>query len=1483
MPVSSSLLDEFLGGSGSFLTDQSSVAEEFTAQPRPAARGQAVAGRTFDFSYDVDPGQRAVVAVRHPSGALTFHAPTEVRRPRGSAGQVHFSVTLPAGSRDRQTRGFVGTAIKAVIIKVAEAAVDKVASLALPALARAFETAAWRKRGLHEGWLTVTREALAAGRLEAGRPRSLERSLVFIHGTFSNTASAFKRLADTDFFERVRPMYGDRIFAFDHFSVSRTPEENARALLQALPDGPITFDAVTHSRGGLVLRTLVEQRAAFGSLAGRFRLGRAVFVASPNEGTPLATPRRWDETVGWLANLLELFPDNPFTTGAEFVANGLLWLARRASGDLPGLHAMDGDGPLIAALQSPAGAPADAYSALVSNYQPDERVLARLLDTGVDQFFGSANDLVMPSEGGWRIDRAAARSIPGSRIGCFGPGGNLARDSVTHVGFFSLPETTTFLVTALAGQAHRLPAIDPLRNLPDRRLLRAKALPAAATPPRLHAGPRVVTSAPAIDRHKPTPITMTVMNGDLTFERRPLLIGHYHSTKLSGAEWVIDQRIGGAMQRSLDLGTYPMATGTSGIFINRRASLWRVPRPQAVVVVGLGQEGELQAARLSFSVRQAVLAWVQRVVEAGQDSRSCELAATLIGSGGTGISAGQAAQLVAQGVYEANKILAAEGEGGDPAWPLVAHVSLIELYLDRATEAWHAVKLLADTTPERYTLVDTVVVGTGGLPRPLEFGYRGADYDFITAETREERNGESSIAYALDTKRARTEVRAQTTQGRLVRDLVAAASADQYLDETIGQTLFKLLVPIDLEPYFSGGNPLQIELDAGTAGIPWELLDDTSVDQGQGARPWAIRTRLLRKIRTPTYRHSPTDADADAHALVIGEPLCPPEYPSLPGARLEAERVFTCLAGDHALTARRVSRLFSPPNDPHPGPDARTVMNTFLERPWRIIHIAGHGELPTDDGKPGGVVLSDGSLLGPSEIAALRTVPELVFVNCCHLAAFDNERVLQPDGGAGPKTADRVRLAAGVAEKLIEIGVRCVVAAGWAVDDEAAAVFATTFYAALLDKRRFIDAVADAREKTYALAGNTWAAYQCYGDPDWRLFRDGERPQATQRALEDEFRFVVSSHEARLAVDTLLVQTTYQDRDQALQRERLGHLEKRCEACGWADERGMAERFAQAFGAAGGIDEAIRWYERALGRSDGDVSPHTIEQHSNLVARRAWVRVAQVHGDSADAHLARATTVEQGRRDIAQAIQTLSSLIDEHRTAERLSLRGSAMKRLAMVEAVAGDAEAERKAVEAMRRDYLAACELEAAAGACYAALNVVAAELVLADRDGAGVDGALLVDTRKRLEAKNADDPDFWSLVGELEASLYDAVHRRDVASVQAALVGSFRDLHKRSRRATEWSSVLDTALFVLQRYGARTTPAEQAAARAVVGELEALAGRTSHAGAAHEDGRPARRRPTHRPNPSPSRVLASGRGVSQPTRPSSATPSKGRRTRRS
>ena len=54
----------------------------------------------------------------------------------------------------------------------------------------------------------------------------------------------------------------------------------------------------------------------------------------------------------------------------------------------------------------------------------------------------------------------------------------------------------------------------------------------------------------------------------------------------------------------------------------------------------------------------------------------------------------------------------------------------------------------------------------------------------------------------------------------------------------------------------------------------------------------------------------------------------------------------------------RVTSLISGPNAGDPEPNATTVINAALEKSWRIIHVAGHGEPPTQLGNASTLVAS---------------------------------------------------------------------------------------------------------------------------------------------------------------------------------------------------------------------------------------------------------------------------------------------------------------------------------------------------------------------------------------------------------------------------------------------------------------------------------------------------------------------------------------------
>ncbi|APW38026.1 hypothetical protein RD110_13165 [Rhodoferax koreense] len=908
------------------------------------------------------------------------------------------------------------------------------------------------------------------------------------------------------------------------------------------------------------------------------------------------------------------------------------------------------------------------------------------------------------------------------------------------------------------------------------------------------------------------PLRVAVLNADLRFVHQPLVVGHYRSLLLTGTEAVVDALLGRAMSRSLAAGLYPDAPGAQQVFINLHRpadNLLDLPRPHAVVVAGLGHEGRLRATDLAYSVCQAVLAYAQRVAE--RSATEFEMAATLVGSGGSGISAGAAAQAVAQGAFDARRKLRQNGG------PALRQLILVELFLDRASEAWRSLQVQATAAPGQIIVAGPVRQGTGAMRRSLDASYRGAAYDLISALTGPPENGQPTIAYTLDTRRARTEVRALQAQGTLLRELVHAASDHTRHDARIGRTLFNLLVPVEMEPFLGGTSEMIIELDAGTAVIPWELLDTGQTGEERGghgtgeALPWAIRSKLLRKLQLGSrqFRAQPSDATTEDHVLVVGEPLCDAPYPALPGARSEALAVAARLgSGANGLTADRLTVLASGRDD------ARSVVGALFAHPYRALHLAGHGAL-AQAGNTGGMVLSGQAFLGAAEVQAMRVVPELVFLNCCHLAGRTAETALAP--------FDRAGFAANIAEALIGVGVRCVIAAGWAVEDGPAEIFATTFYEVLLRGERFIDAVAAARSAAWRAnpQGSTWAAYQCYGDPGW-TWRRSDAGTDTPRAppsLAEEFAGVSSPVALTLALENLVVRMRFGGGDPALQHGKVAFLAQRHggeasleDGLDWSSMGAVAESFGLAFAEAQDLDQAIAWYRRALAAHDGSASLRAAEQLGNLLARRGELSV----------------DLDTARKDIAEALHRLQQLAALQPTPERHNLLGSACKRQAMVANRERDTQAEIKALREMVRHYGLA-ETTAAPGNAgfYAALNGMAGALRLALLEGrpARIAADRLTQVRAALQDAAERRPDFWSVVGGIELRLLQALTDRTLVEAADALRHDLQDLKTRVSAPAMWASVYAQARFVLGPYRAQAGAPDARAADDLLSSLEAMA----------------------------------------------------------
>jgi tetratricopeptide repeat protein/CHAT domain-containing protein len=252
------------------------------------------------------------------------------------------------------------------------------------------------------------------------------------------------------------------------------------------------------------------------------------------------------------------------------------------------------------------------------------------------------------------------------------------------------------------------------------------------------------------------------------------------------------------------------------------------------------------------------------------------------------------------------------------------------------------------------------------------------------------------------------------------------------------------------------------------------------------------------------------------------------------------------------------------------------------------------------------------------------------------------------------------------------MGVRAVVAAGWAVRDDAALVFAEKFYDEMLNGATFGRALMEARIATWRRFpdSNTWGAYQAYGDPDFRLVLKGSAARSHGQVAHEELLEQIDRiwKHAR----TIDVQETYgADKDATAKgkSDQLRHLEALLADVpqAWLDRSDVRIAVAEAFGELGGYPKAIEHYRFALdtGELDSKTTIKAAEQLFNLTARQA--------------------EVDKDPKRLRDAITRLKAMQGVGATSERFNLLGSAYKGMAKIARTPASV---RKAVEDAARFY---------------------------------------------------------------------------------------------------------------------------------------------------------------------------------------------------
>ncbi|MFK8331896.1 CHAT domain-containing protein [Pseudomonas sp. BJa5] len=788
-------------------------------------------------------------------------------------------------------------------------------------------------------------------------------------------------------------------------------------------------------------------------------------------------------------------------------------------------------------------------------------------------------------------------------------------------------------------------------------------------------------------------LQVNVLAMNLSCAQVPLICGHFRGDPISGAEAAIDQTlVNGVLSQRQRLGLYSGELGNATVvLVPRTVEEVRRGTGRGAVMIGLGEMGELTAEVVTQAVRSGVLRYLlsavdqythaQHIVDPDKPEALLPLhiASLLIGTNSSvQLTVEESVRAVTLGVLKANRDYAevCAGPKGRPA--AVTRLDIVEMFVDAAICAGYAVATLdrelsgeLKRLNSRLELAQAVQFGEGARPR-LSITPTGNYWPRLQvssadgvqrtgdlAETGEVRPAQR-FNFLYMGQRARVEALVDQRQPGLLEKMVDSAlrgaSTTRYDSAAFfGNSLFQLMLPLAFKGAVRKSDNLMLVLDESSANLPWEMLETDG-------EPLIRRTRLVRQFITQRYRREVVRTDL-MNACVIGNPgtqgyfkqfkskgdgPSPDRLPILPGALRESQAVGRVLDSAGYST-------WSLPDDA----SAVEVFDQLFARPYRVLVICAHGVFHSEDQdgqKRSGVVLSDGLLLTAAEIDRMETVPDLVFLSCCHLGKVG---VSEPGGN---------RLAASLAQELINMGVRCVVAAGWEVDDNAACCFSETFFNRLaIYGDHFAEAIACARLETLAQfpGYNTWGAYQAYGDPlfQLRLLPPSDGSNSCLRGSPELLDWLEGLRLRAASPDSATVGQGFQQVLDLVQKRLLElpvNWIKQAEV-----QYGLGLLYSE-WGEADALEEAKKALLEALARFNGRgcVPLTAVEKLIDVEIRQAYLSAApEVAGGAGD--FAQASQLIESAIQRADSLNKVCEATSGTLLARRQVMRGRALKRKA--------------------------------------------------------------------------------------------------------------------------------------------------------------------------------------------------------------------------
>ena len=740
------------------------------------------------------------------------------------------------------------------------------------------------------------------------------------------------------------------------------------------------------------------------------------------------------------------------------------------------------------------------------------------------------------------------------------------------------------------------------------------------------------------------PISVTISHGDLFYAKYPLLAGHFEDDGILSAEKEINKNLGEALNYRHSLGIYPGPVGTNELFLSDQ------PGFKGAVIIGLGKPENLTSSELTKTVEQGVCKYLLNFKnDASLKSKSVSniqttgISSLIIGGGYGGLKIENSLKGILQGVHNANQKMRNLNLKNTPQ---IENVEFVELFEDSAVAALYSLSRIEKQETRSFRILmeekklHTLLGSKKRIPNEISTDW----WNRITVKKVENSDTDKTVrclTFSASTSRAYEKEIELISTPALMEGTIKGMSTNNRWTPQSAKAIFELLIPNDFKEQLKRHGNISWILDTYTTEYPWELL----LDEVSDTRPLCVASGMIRQLSTQNYNQVIKSTPKN-NALIIADPDLKGFASQLPGALKEGQQLAAKLAEQGINTTTS-----------YKGTSDEIIEKLFCNE-YRIIHLSGHGIFNEDQSKGSGMVIGNNMFLSTREIRQMSTAPELVFVNCCHIGKIS--------GVAEELYQQRYKLAANIGTQLIENGVRCVIAAGWAVDDSAALEFANVFYDRILSGYTFGDSVSEARKSVFAKYSNTntWGAYQCYGDPFYR-FEQRRQEKAKHKKI------YMISQEAEIDLLNLLNEL---DIGKKSTDEYIKQLVKISEGVETAKIRtpSITEKEALIYLELKHYDKACEKFGALLKVEDASFSFSVAEKYFNAMAKKITSEFKDfLTKENVDSAIEKQNITEQKRKEslkiLDEVTADLEALVKLIPSSERLNILGSTYKRRAFV------------------------------------------------------------------------------------------------------------------------------------------------------------------------------------------------------------------------